>query len=151
MSTLNIQSLCRKSKKISQNYRYLLPELVPWLQCTLSGSNYPCLERISMVPKMFEPLRFDCTCLQTAKTLETTLIHRLAWVLLIAYVVRALFSCAGSKAATIKSTKVIIITDLLIIDHLISVYLPLVFWHLNPLPYFNLKFEQVQFTTHCCV
>ena len=29
-----------------------------WL--TLSGSNYPCLERISMVPKMFEPLRFDC-------------------------------------------------------------------------------------------
>ena len=32
---------------------------MPWL--TLSGSNYPCLERISMVPKMFEPLRFDCT------------------------------------------------------------------------------------------
>ena len=31
---------------------------MPWL--TLSGSNYPCLERISMVPKMFEPLRFDC-------------------------------------------------------------------------------------------
>ena len=27
---------------------------------TLSGSNYPCLERISMVPKMFEPLGFDC-------------------------------------------------------------------------------------------
>ena len=27
---------------------------------TLSGSNYPCLERISMVPKMFEPLRIDC-------------------------------------------------------------------------------------------
>ena len=46
----------------------------------------------------------------------------------------------------------IIITDLLIIDHLISVfvtltYLPLVFRHLNSLPY--LKFEQVQFTTHC--
>ena len=30
---------------------------MPWL--TLSGSNYPCLERISMVPKMFEQLRFD--------------------------------------------------------------------------------------------
>ena len=30
---------------------------------TLSGSNYPCLERISMVPKMFEPLRFDCNML----------------------------------------------------------------------------------------
>ena len=58
MSTLNIQSLCKKMEKISLNYRCLLPELVPRL--TLSGSNYPCLERISMVPKMFEPLRFDC-------------------------------------------------------------------------------------------
>ena len=43
----------------------------------------------------------------------------------------------------------IIITDLLIIDHLISVsvtspYLPLVFRYLTSLPYF----EQVQFTTH---
>ena len=27
---------------------------------TLSGSNYPCLKQISMVPKMFKPLRFDC-------------------------------------------------------------------------------------------
>ena len=27
---------------------------------TLSGSIFPCLERISMVPKMFESLRFDC-------------------------------------------------------------------------------------------
>ena len=43
MNRLNIQSLCRKSKRL-----------------TLSGSNYPCLERISMVPKMFESLRFDC-------------------------------------------------------------------------------------------
>ena len=48
----------QKIEKISLNYRYLLPELVPWL--TISGSNYPCLERISMVPKMVEPLRFDC-------------------------------------------------------------------------------------------
>ena len=47
-----------KIEKISLNYRYLFPELVPWV--TLSGSNYPCLERISMVPKMFEPLRFVC-------------------------------------------------------------------------------------------
>ena len=30
---------------------------------TLSGSNYRCLERISMVLKMFEPLRFDCICI----------------------------------------------------------------------------------------
>ena len=47
-----------KIEKIFQNYRYLLPELMPWL--TLIGSNYSCLERISMVPEMFEPLRFDC-------------------------------------------------------------------------------------------
>ena len=43
-----------KIQKISLNHRYLFPELV------LSGSNYSCLERISMVPKMFEQLRFDC-------------------------------------------------------------------------------------------
>ena len=55
---IRITSLCRKSKKIPLNSRYLLPELVPWL--TFSGSNYLCLERITMIPKMFEPLRFDC-------------------------------------------------------------------------------------------
>ena len=49
-----------KIEKISLNYRYLLPDLGPCL--TLSGSNYPCLERISMVLKMFEPLMFDCIC-----------------------------------------------------------------------------------------
>ena len=27
----------------------------------LTGSNYPCLELIFMVPKMFEPMKFDCT------------------------------------------------------------------------------------------
>ena len=58
MSTLNIQLLCRKSRKKSQNYCYLLPDLAPCL--TLSGSNYPWLEQFSMVPKMFEPLKFDC-------------------------------------------------------------------------------------------
>ena len=26
----------------------------------LTGSNYPCLELIFMVPKVFEPLKFDC-------------------------------------------------------------------------------------------
>ena len=30
------------------------------LSSTLTGSNYPCLELIFMVPKVFEPLRFDC-------------------------------------------------------------------------------------------
>ena len=31
------------------------------LLSTLIGSNYPCLELIFMVPKVFEPLKFDCT------------------------------------------------------------------------------------------
>ena len=30
------------------------------LLSTLSGLNYPCLELIFMVPKVFEPLQFDC-------------------------------------------------------------------------------------------
>ena len=47
-----------KIEKISLNYRHLLPDLAPRL--TLSGSNYPCLEQISMVPDMFKPFRFDC-------------------------------------------------------------------------------------------
>ena len=51
---------CVKIEKIFLNYRYL-----PW--STLSGSNYPCLERISKVPKIFEPLRFDCTFFQKGK------------------------------------------------------------------------------------
>ena len=55
-------------EKISLNYPYLLPELVPWL--TLSGSKYPCLERIYMVPKVFEPLRFDCMSLAENFTLH---------------------------------------------------------------------------------
>ena len=30
------------------------------LSSTLIGSNYPCLELIFMVTKVFEPLKFDC-------------------------------------------------------------------------------------------
>ena len=33
------------------------------LSSTLIGSNYPCLEHIFMVRKVFEPLKFDCRCL----------------------------------------------------------------------------------------
>ena len=31
------------------------------LSSTLIGSNYPCLELIFMVPKVFEPLKFYCS------------------------------------------------------------------------------------------
>ena len=47
-----------KKVKKSLNYRYLLRDLAPSL--SLSGSNYPCLEQFSIVPKMFQPLKFDC-------------------------------------------------------------------------------------------
>ena len=33
-------------EKTSLNFRYLLSDLEPWL--TLSGSNYPCVEQISI-------------------------------------------------------------------------------------------------------
>ena len=54
ISTLNIQLLNRRSKRLSK-LLHLHPDLALWL--TLSGSNYPCLEYISMVP---ETLRFYC-------------------------------------------------------------------------------------------
>ena len=37
------------------------------LSSTLNGSNYPCLELIFMVPKVFEPLMFDCMVFQSNK------------------------------------------------------------------------------------
>ena len=33
------------------------------LKLTLISSNYPCLEHIFMVPKVFEPLKFYCITL----------------------------------------------------------------------------------------
>ena len=56
MSTHNIPLCYRKSKK----YIIFMPsDLAPWL--TLISSNYPCLEHIFMVRKVFEPLKFYCT------------------------------------------------------------------------------------------
>ena len=36
-----------------------MPSDLPLLS-TLTGSNYPCLELIFMVPKVFDPLKLDC-------------------------------------------------------------------------------------------
>ena len=52
-------------KNKSLNYVNMPPDLALWL--ILTGSNYPCLEQINMVPKMFELLRFDCTYNKKAK------------------------------------------------------------------------------------
>ena len=40
----------------------------PALGLTLINSNYPCLEHIFMVPKVFEPLKFYCTYMIDQKT-----------------------------------------------------------------------------------
>ena len=49
----------------------------------------------------------------------------------------------------------IIITDLVMINHMISVFVTLPYLLSTDTPQLitilNLKFEQVQFTTHCCV
>ena len=54
MRTHNIPSNYKKIKEIL----IMPPDLA--LSSTLIGSNYPCLELIFMVPKAFEPLKFDC-------------------------------------------------------------------------------------------
>ena len=41
------------------------------LKLTLISSNYPCLEHIFMVPKVFEPMRFYCNILSAAKRTRT--------------------------------------------------------------------------------
>ena len=46
---------------IKENRKYIpimLPDLALWL--ALISSNYPSLKHIFMVPKVFEPLKFDC-------------------------------------------------------------------------------------------
>ena len=40
------------------------------LLSTLISSNYPCLELIFMVPKMFEPLKFYCISPKLCLTME---------------------------------------------------------------------------------
>ena len=54
MRTHNIPPCYIKIKEIL----IMPPDLA--LLSTLISSNYPCLELIFMVPKVFEPLKFDC-------------------------------------------------------------------------------------------
>ena len=53
MRTHNIPSCYRKSAIL-----IMPPDLA--LLSTLTDLNYPCLELIFIVPKVFEPLKFDC-------------------------------------------------------------------------------------------
>ena len=54
MRTYNIPPCYRKIKEI------LIMPLDLALLSIFIGSNYPCLELLFMVPKVFEPLKFDC-------------------------------------------------------------------------------------------
>ena len=58
MRTHNIPSYYRKIKVIL----IMPPDLAQF--STLNVSNYPCLELILMVPKVFEPLKFYCASMQ---------------------------------------------------------------------------------------
>ena len=49
-------------KETRKDIPIMPPDLA--LLSTLIGSNYPCLELIFMVPKVFEPLKFYCICLK---------------------------------------------------------------------------------------
>ena len=60
MRAFNIPSCYRKSRI---EILIMPPDLA--LLSTLIGLNYPCLELICMVPKVFEPLKFDCISLAT--------------------------------------------------------------------------------------
>ena len=64
MRTHNIPPCYRKIKQIF----IMRPDLA--LLSTLISSNYPCLELIFMVPKVFEPLKFDCTLVGVANILN---------------------------------------------------------------------------------
>ena len=55
MRTHNIPSCYKKIKEI-----LIMPSDLAHFSA-LIGSNYPCLKLILMVPKVFEPLKFDCT------------------------------------------------------------------------------------------
>ena len=57
MRTHNIPPCYRKKTILIKQ-----PDLA--LLSTLIGSNYPCLELIFMVPKVFEPLKFYCIMLR---------------------------------------------------------------------------------------
>ena len=58
--TFILPSIYLHFKESRKDITILPPDLA--LLSTLIGSNFPCLELIFMVPKVFEPLKFDCTC-----------------------------------------------------------------------------------------
>ena len=60
MSTHNIHLKYRTPKRYPTIISIVPPGVA--LLVTVQGSNYRCLEQIFMVPKWFEPSKFDCSC-----------------------------------------------------------------------------------------
>ena len=58
MSTHNIHLKYRSPKRYPTIISIVPPGVA--LLVTVQGSNYHCLEQIFMVPKGFEPSKFDC-------------------------------------------------------------------------------------------
>ena len=58
MSTNNIHLKYRTPKRYPTIISIMPPDVAPIV--TFGGSNNRCLEQIFMVPKRFEPLKFDC-------------------------------------------------------------------------------------------
>ena len=76
MSTPNIHLKYRTPKRYPTVIS-VVPPGVPFIVLTLRGSNYRCLEQIFMVPKGFEPSKFDCRNIHVYNsTLLNTLIVR---------------------------------------------------------------------------
>ena len=67
MSTLNIPFLYRRTKR----HPFIISICLLTWQITLSSSNYPYLEQIYMVQKMFELLRFDLNIITLFHSIHT--------------------------------------------------------------------------------
>ena len=77
MSTLNIPLFLQMSKKHPKIVPIGPPGLALWL--THDGSHNPCLEQISMFPRMIQPLKCDCMYifdnLKLLKTITKTCLY----------------------------------------------------------------------------
>ena len=54
-------TICLHVKENRKDIPILPPDLA--LRIKLISSNYPCLQHVYMVAKVFEPLKFDCSVL----------------------------------------------------------------------------------------
>ena len=89
MRTHNIPFYYKKNRKYSP---FMPPDMA--LSLTLISSNYPCLEHIFMVRKVFEPLNFYCNS-GPISLIATKHIHVMC------------MACSTSRTATIASTCVV--------------------------------------------